>query len=365
MTAAAHLEQQGKHVILIESEDRVGGAAVSETLGGGNVPLGSVYFIERTDELDLLFQLGGVEPVPCPPDGYDFGAGGVVQDLWADATLDRVIRNDRERDGMKRFRDLILAMGDDVPPYPLPETLTPAMAALDVSAEEWVRGFKSQHLHTVLESYARSSMGGLLSRTNVYCLQNFYSCEFGEAFDLPRYTIPGGTGTLTSSVLPHLHDVRLGEIAVRVRRKGAGAEVDTVDQDGRVVRYTAGSVVVAAPKFQMPALIEDLSDNQERACRQLAYAPYIAGGQTLPRGSLTPRRHRSRHQFARSMHGDGGTVWWYPHRGLIRDRPNRLHALLGRSILRMRIATPPQPSRMLPFTVPGQPGSASTADQSF
>ncbi len=275
LVAAAQLEQEGKHVVLIESENRVGGAAVSETLGGGKVPLGSVYFIERTDELDLLFQLGGVEPVPCPPDGYDFGAGEVVQDLWADATLDRVIRNDQERDGMKRFRDEILAMGDDVPLYPLPETLTPEMAALDVSAEDWVRSFKSQHLHTVLESYARSSMGGLLSRTNVYCLQNFYSCEFGEAFDLPRYTIPGGTGTLTSSVLPHLRDVRLGEIAVRIRRKGAGAEVDTVNDEGRVIRYAARSVVVAAPKFQLPSLIEDLSDAQEEACRQLAYAPYM------------------------------------------------------------------------------------------
>ena len=275
LAAAIRLQQEGKHVVLVESEPRVGGAAVSEDLGGDNVPLGSVYFIDRTDELDLLFQLGNVEPVPAPPDGYDFGAGEVVQDLWTDATLDRVIHQDKDRDGMKRFRDDLLAMGDDVPLYPLPETLPPELAALDVSAEDWVKSYGSQHLHTVLESYARSSMGGLLSRTNVYCLQNFYSCEFGDAFDLPRYTIPGGTGALTSAVRPKLNDVRLDQIAVRVRQKGAGGEVDCVDSDGRVRRYSARNVIIAAPKFQVPYLVEDLSSKQAEACKALSYAPYL------------------------------------------------------------------------------------------
>ncbi len=275
LSAMAQLEAQGKHAVLVESEARVGGAAVSEQLGGGMVPLGSVYFVERTDELDLLFRLSGIEPVECPPDGYDLGTGELVMELWADETLDLVLRNDLDRDGMKRFRDLILAMGDDVPPYPLPEFLTPELAALDVSAEEWVKEFRSQTLLTVLNSYSRSSMGALLSTTNVYCLQNFYSCEFGASFDLPRYTIAGGTGALTAGVLPALHDVRTGQIAVRVREREHGVEVDCVDADGQVVRYRAGHAVIAAPKFQVPNLVEGLPDAQVAACRQLAYAPYM------------------------------------------------------------------------------------------
>jgi hypothetical protein len=186
-----------------------------------------------------------------------------------------VIRDHAERDGMKRFRDQMLALGDDTPAYPLPAELTPELAALDVNAEDWVHQFKSQHLLTVLNSYSRSSMGALLMGTNVYCLQNFYSCEFGPSFDQPRYTIPGGTGALTSAVLPHLHDVHLSHVAVRVRQAGSGVEVDCVDSEGQVVRYRAASVVVASQKFQAPTLIEGLPSDQVAACRSLSYAPYM------------------------------------------------------------------------------------------
>jgi NAD(P)-binding Rossmann-like domain len=200
LTAAVELERQGKRVILVESESRPGGAGVQADLAGGRIPLGNVYFVERTEALDSLIRFGGVEPVICPPDGYDLGRGEVVRDLWTDETLDRVISNDTERDGMKRFRDQIVGLGDNVPAYPLEASLTPELASLDVSAEEWIKGFKSQTLLTVLNSYSRSSMGALLLRTNIYCLQNFYSGELGSNLNADRFTFPGGPGALTKAV---------------------------------------------------------------------------------------------------------------------------------------------------------------------
>jgi hypothetical protein len=275
LTAAAHLQLEGQHVTLIESESRVGGTAASAELAGGMVPLGSVYFVDRTDDLDVLLTLGGVEPVICPDDGYDLGGPTVVRDIWQDEVLDSVVRAGDERDGMKRFRDHVLSLGDDLPRYPLPEVLPPHLAALDVASEDWVRTFKSQLLHTILDSYARSSMGGLLSRTNLYCLLNFYSGEFGPSFDLPRYTIPGGTGFIASSVMPRLNDVRRDMVAVRVAHTAAGVETDCVNEEGEVIRFVSHHVIMAGGKFQVPHMIEGLPMPQVEACRQIAFAPYI------------------------------------------------------------------------------------------
>lgn len=275
LTAAVELERQGRRVIMVESEARVGGAGVQGELAGGRIPLGNVYFVERTPELDTLIKFSGIEPVPCPDDGYDLGRGEVVRDLWADETLDRVITSDTERDGMKRFRDQLLGMGDDLPPYPLEATLPERFAGLDTSAEEWVKEFRSQILLTVLNSYSRSSMGALLLRTNVYCLLNFYSGEVGPAFESQRYTFAGGPGSLTRAVGERLACQRLEQLAARVTQDATSASVDCIDRDGKVIRYVADHVIMAAPKFQMPYLIPDLPTQQAVACKSLSYAPYM------------------------------------------------------------------------------------------
>ncbi len=275
LSAAVTLEEAGVDVVVVESERRGGGAAVSEVLGGGLAPLGSVYFVDRTPELDRLIRRGAVEPVPCPPDGYDFGTGEVVQDLWTDATLNRVLVSESERDGMKRFRDFVLGLGDNLPAYPLPNDVPPDQQWMDTSAEEWVKTFRSQTLLTVLNAYSRSSMGALLARTNVYCLLNFYSGEFGESFDGGRYTFPHGPGALTQKVSASLKNLHASTLAVRVANVKSGVEVDCVDERGRVVRYQASHALIAAPKFQMPALVPEMPSVQMGACKELSYAPYM------------------------------------------------------------------------------------------
>lgn len=275
LSAAVALEDAGLSVVVVDSELRAGGAAVSQPLGGGNVPLGSVYFVDRTDELERLIKRSGVEPVICPPDGYDFGTGEIIRDLWSNATLDYIVPNVTERDGMKRFRDQMLQLGDDLPVYPLPEVLSPAMAALDIPAEEWVKQFRSQILLKILNAYSRSSEGALLGRTNVYCLQNFYTSELGDELGIPRYTFSGGTGALASGVAGTLQHFVSGHVAVRLSQNSTHVHVDCIDEHGRVVRYSAPHAVVTAQKFQLPHLIPDLPSAQKDACSQLSYAPYM------------------------------------------------------------------------------------------
>lgn len=275
LSAAATLETHGANVVVVESEYRAGGAAVSQELAGGMAPLGSVYFVDRTPEVEALLKRANIEPVLCPPDAYDFGKSGLVRNLWADGTLDSVIRNPNERDGMKRFRDYILGLGSSLPEYPLPDVLTPELMSLDVSAEDWVKQFKSQTLLTILNAYSRSSEGALLARTNVYCLQNFYASELGDELDIPRYTFPGGTHALSGSLANTLKSVQNSHLAARIHQNEHHAFVDCVDSDGRVIRYKAHHVVMAGQKFQLPYMVEGLPVEQAEACKEMSYAPYM------------------------------------------------------------------------------------------
>lgn len=275
LTAALTLQQAGKHVILVESEPRPGGSAVSVPLGGGKAPLGSVYFVERTAELDNLLRFANVEPQVCPEDGYQFERGIVIRDLWNESTLNSVVRSGPERDGMKRFRDYMLALEDELPLYPLASEVTPQILSLDVSAEDWIKSFGSQTLLTVLNAYSRSSMGALLSRTNVYCLQNFYVSEFGPSLSAPRMTFSGGIGRLTSQAAKLFDDVRLNHLAFRIQNTQHGVSVDTISDEGEIVRYNASHVIVATQKFQVPHLVSDLPSAQVHACKMLSYAPYM------------------------------------------------------------------------------------------
>jgi len=275
LTAALSLQAEGKHVVVVESENRAGGTAVSANLAGSKVPLGSVYFVDKTPEIEMLLSVGKIKPTVCPDDAYDFGTGELIRDLWSDETLNNAIADSSDRDGMYRFRDYVKGLGDSLPLYPLPETLNSELAKFDIQAESWVKKFDSRTLLTILNAYSRSSMGGLLQRTNVYCLLNFYSSEFGEGTTANRYTFPGGTSALVDAVTPSLHDMRYGQLAVRVANSASGAYVDCVGADGTLTRYEAKKVIFAGGKFQVSRLIENLPTAQKLACSKLEYAPYM------------------------------------------------------------------------------------------
>jgi len=274
LTAAALLEKQGKHVMLVEAEYRTGGAAVSAKLAHGQVPVGSVYFVEKTEAVQSALEMAGVKAQLCPEDGYVFAGTDVVTDLWSDSGIRSVAKSKEDGEGMMRFRDSLIAMGDNVPSYPLPSVLPKDLQQYDVSAEQYVRGFNSPTLVRILDAYARSAMGGSLGDVNTFCLLNFYISEFGPSFDTPRYTFSGGTSALSTGLASVLHDVHVDMLAVRISQLAAGVVVDCVDVHGDVVRCQAGAVVIAAPKFQVPYLLSDSSSERSAACRSLSYSPF-------------------------------------------------------------------------------------------
>lgn len=275
--AASHaVRQRGLHTLVVEAESRLGGAAVSTQIGDASVPLGSVYFVSRTPEIDALLAATNITPVVCPEDEVMLPNGQIARNMWSDATLTTMINDERDRQGMQRFRDDLLAMGDALPAYPLPPSLSPRDARLDaMTAAAYVRQYGSSTADALINAYSRSSMGAPSSMANAYCLLNFYQSELGSEFGFSRLSFAGGTHVLAKG-LAHLHgnDIVHG-IAVRVLEDARHVTVDVIADDGSCVRVIARNAIVATPKYQVPRLVPQISQAQREACSALTYAPYV------------------------------------------------------------------------------------------
>jgi phytoene dehydrogenase-like protein len=275
LAAATLLQMEGVEVLTIDAEPRLGGAAVSGAIASQDVPLGSVYFVDPTEDVRLLMQVAGVEAVQCPDDAFILEGGMRVRNIWSDETLALVVKDVKERDQMKRFRDMLAAMDADLPSYPLAAELTPDLRRLDaMSTRDYVDRFRSPLLNTIVNAYSRSSMGAPADSTNAYCFLNFYQSELGDAFGYPRYSFPGGTARLTSGLASSLAHVRTNEVVARIRESASDVEVLSVAADGSVTRTIAAHAVVAIPKFQIPYVLDGVETGRAKAAASLSYAPY-------------------------------------------------------------------------------------------
>ncbi len=275
LTAALVLQTHGIDSIVLESEARLGGAAVSEQIKDVSVPLGSVYFVSRTEEIDMLMKVARIEPVQCPDDAYILADGQIVQDLWSDKTLKDAIRDERDRDGMKRFRDMLSVMDADLPSYPLPASLSQRLQAHDAQrSSELAQQYGSATLNTIINAYSRSSMGAPSTKTNAYCLLNFYQSELGSSFGYSRYSFPGGTSQLTNGVAAALENTRSSALVARVHETPNTVEVDVVELDGTVTRYIAPFAIIAVPKYQLSRLLTGVGVQRLEALKKITYAPY-------------------------------------------------------------------------------------------
>lgn len=275
LTACRQLHKLGFETLLLDSEFRTGGAAVHGEWKDIKYPLGSVYFVTYEDLIKEMIDEAGAKPLLTPDDALILN-NTPFSDFWRDEVLASLPVSAADKEGMKRFRDDLLRL-DDVPPYPLPQTLTPALAALDrQSGREYLRPYGSPVLEQILNAYSLSSMGGTLDETNAYCLLNFYCSEFGNAFHLPRYTFRGGLHEFAdiiarpvpeSSILP-------GHIAFHLENTSGGIRLLCIDENDKVQEIKAKAAVVAIQKFAVPFLVADLPTAQKQAIAQLRYSPF-------------------------------------------------------------------------------------------
>jgi protoporphyrinogen oxidase len=275
LAAALTLHDAGFDVLLLENESQVGGAGIHGNMHDIKYPYGSVYFVDYSDDIKKICARTGLQPLPAPEDAV-LHQGELIGNFWSDASLQSLEISQIEKDGMKRFRDVLLN-DQKVPSYPLPRKLSQYESELDAqSAKEYLSQYSSPYLETLLDLYSRSSMGGTLKESNAYCLLNFYSSEIGSEFGKDRFTFPGGMNALykaIASLIPQ-EKVMTNHLAFAIENTKDGVEVSCVNDVNEIRIVKAKKVIMTGQKHVSSFMIQDLSDAQRSAMMSMQYPPY-------------------------------------------------------------------------------------------
>lgn len=289
-TAFHQLRNQGVDVHCVEAESHAGGCAINGISPSGKTfPRGTVYFVDQSPLLTELIHSAGCTAVDCPDDAYRWN-DTLVRALWTDETIRSLTTFDRDRQGMSRFRDDLLADRDAIPSYPLPRRLSLRERQLDAqSAADYIRHYASPTLETVLDAYCRSSMGASLQDVNAYALMNFYASELGDAFRSSRRTIVGGLGSLAEGLMRNAGDrLAMETVAVRMERQTNGTIiVTTVNEEGIVTMWTTEHVVLATPAYAAKRLLAPIAPATAERLNARVHAPYMTVAVELDRPVFT------------------------------------------------------------------------------
>lgn len=275
LAAGLTLQDAGYSVLILENEHQIGGAGIKGSMHGIAYPYGSVYFVEETEEILSICKRAGIESMPAPEDAVLF-KGALIENFWSDSSIDTLPISSLEKNGCKRFRDLLLHESF-IPSYPLSKQLSPQEAQLDgQTSRSFLKQYQSPFLETMLDIYSKSSMGASIDETNAFCLLNFFSSELGSEFGKKRYTFPGGMNALYTGIASLIKPdfIKTNHLAFSVKNTKDGVEVQSVNDELSIVTVKAKKVIMAGPKHIAPFMIQDLPDDQKTAMLSMKYPPY-------------------------------------------------------------------------------------------
>jgi len=275
LAAGLSLQDAGYSILILENEHQIGGAGIKGSMHGIAYPYGSVYYVDETEEIASICKRAGIQSKSAPEDAVLF-KDTLIENFWSDASIEALPISPLEKDGCKRFRDLLLDESF-IPSYPLPNKLSPQEAQLDgQTSRSFLKQYQSPFLETMLDIYSKSSMGASIDETNAYCLLNFFSSELGSEFGKKRFTFPGGMNALYAGIASLIKPdfIKTGNLAFSVKNSKDGVEVQSVSDELSLVTIKAKKVIMAGPKHIAPFMIHDLPDDQKAAMLSMKYPPY-------------------------------------------------------------------------------------------
>jgi hypothetical protein len=292
IAAAWKLSKLGLDVLILENEPVAGGAARSTALAGLQCPLGGTYFYQYGGEIKAFLDDIGYRSAETGEDAQLFD-GQLHTDWWSPKNINSLPIAETERASFRKFRDILLAL-KPVPSYPLSAARPELVSEYDgISAEAFVARFGSAVLSERMDLFARSVLGAPLREVNAYSFINMYSGEFGDAYQVPCFTAPGGLSAIIELAMIKLGDNHIQQecLVVGVENHGEDVEVQYVDAGGAPRAVIAKHAVVAVQKRIASRIVRGLPDNQLAAMRRVRYAPYLTivlrcNAPLFPRGTF-------------------------------------------------------------------------------
>ncbi len=288
IAAAWKAKASGRDFLLLENEPVIGGVMHNPVPQWREIsyPLGSTYFYRYNGAYKQMFNDFNIHPIETGEDalyitktGYNNMASqdAIVVDWWNPTNISALPFAQKDKDAFRKFRDFLLAM--PVPIYPLRSAKPADIDAYDpISAAEYVSRFGSDVLTDTMDMYARSVLGAPLAEVNAYSLLNFYSLEFGGAYNIPCYTFPGGMGAVAEKAYTYFgkDKVVTNALALFMRNTKKGVIVNFLDTaTGEPKSVQVRSAVVAMQKKIAVHIVGDYPFDQKQAMSAMRYAPYI------------------------------------------------------------------------------------------
>ncbi|MEH3034709.1 MAG: FAD-dependent oxidoreductase [Aeromicrobium erythreum] len=328
---AAHVLRRSHDVVLLESEDRLGGHAHTHTVttDGGADRVDSGFIVHNDRTYPLLRRLFAELDVPvrptemsmsitCEDCGLSYAGGRKLDGLFAQRRRLGDPRYLRLLASVKRFQRLANTLLDQ-----------PADAAEPQTYGDFLRahGFGEHFVHhyaiPVVACVWSSGRGTALEYPARYLFTFLRHHGFLSVSGSPQwYTVEGGSRTYVDKLAAGLDDVRVSTPVRAVSRKPDGIEL--LDAAGTVHR--ADKVVVATHADDALALLTDATDD-ERAV--LGSFDYSDNHTVLHRDeSLLPSARGARASWNYRMNGcaqgDGSptvTYWMNKLQGLDESTP--------------------------------------------
>jgi hypothetical protein len=126
--------------------------------------------------------------------------------------------------------------------------------------------------------FARSVLGAQLTEVNAYSFINMYSGEFGDAYQAPCFTAPGGLSSILDLAGMRIGDDRFhrGCLVVGVENRAAGdVEVRYIGSEAKPRAVITKHAVVAVQKRIAARIVGGLPEIQRSAMMKVRYAPYV------------------------------------------------------------------------------------------
>ncbi len=275
ITAAHILRKEGKSFVVIENENKPGGAAVNYRWNSIEIPLGSSYFVDNTETMKSMSKEVGISPITINGDAL-YHNGTYYKDFWTEETLSKLASSPIELDILKRFKADILSM--EVPTYPVSTTLDKRHSEYDLQSVSSLleKKYPSQLLREYLNLYTLSSMGGDVSKVNLYSFYNFYQSEMGEENGYPRYSFEGGTHRLIQEYADLIGDSFIPDtMVVRIEQVGKKVHITCINDSNQPIKYIANSCILSTQKFLAQHIIPTLPDNYRKTFAKIEYSPYV------------------------------------------------------------------------------------------
>lgn len=273
---ATHL-LEGRDVVLLEKESRLGGNCSSDAWQGIPFSTGAAFFTSGDTELVELMQKVGVTSLPVAGGDALIVRGEPFFEFFGDGArrlpFSHDVRADFERSA-EHAAKLLRTRGS---------------AALDdESFFEHIRPFAPE-IHQFWDRFGASNWGAAAKSTSARLGLQAYGWLTGEE---KRLTFAGGLGVGAEALGRYVSgrgQVRTSAFVHHVERAADGGSVLVhLLKDGEPHALRAKAAILALPKFFAARIVDGLGEPQRAAMREFRYTPYPVFNVCLRRSGPQP-----------------------------------------------------------------------------